>query len=389
MYRSLNDERYNSSQLEGTITDLRRELSSKAEEKAIQDERVASLEGELAELMGQMEELIKEREERENASEDILAYQSKIQTLQAELEVLKEHNVAQKSQEAEIVELTLKLEGLTNDNKAVQEANARMETELQTRASEIEGLHAKIASLESELAENLAQASNADTSELHTRLEEMNKEKEQMIEASAKLEAELTSASTLVEEAIVQKETAEKELADVLRRVAELEAATAAATAASATADARAGEEIATLKAQISSLQAQLQSNQSAKQAADQMQRDEQLASMATELERVKDSLAAERRRSTQLEQLAASRSAGNKKLDDDQDMEAAALAGGSAFKPLVGVVRSLPPVLGNNSFVNEAAKKLDKASVALDARPAMRAAVIGYIVLLHVLLLI
>ena len=69
--------------------------------------------------------------------------------------------------------------------------------------------------------------------------------------------------------------------------------------------------------------------------------------------------------------------------------MEAAALAGGGAFKPLVGIVRSLPPTLGNNPFINEAAKKLDKATVALDARPAIRAAVILYIALLHLLLLI
>lgn len=390
LHRALNDERYNSSQLEGTIADLRREMSMKVQEKAEQDDRVVELEGELSELVGQLEGLVKEREDRdkETSLEDVDVYKCRIKALEEELIA---QNEQQSNLKGEIAELTLRLEELAKDKSATEERNARMEAELGERSAESKALIEKIASLEAEVAKAAENASHADTSDqLLERLEVMSKDKETLMDASAKMEAELTSASELLEDAIKQKEAAEKELAEVVGRIADLEASYAALATAPTAPDPRVEQEIAALKAANASLQAKLQASQSAiLQSSDLKQKDDQLASLSAELSRVKDSLAAEKRRGAQLEELAASQSAGNKKLDDDHDMEAAALTGGGAFKPLVGIVRSLPPTLGNNAFINEAAKKLDKAAVALDARPAIRAAVILYIALLHLILLI
>ena len=364
----------------------------KAEEKAGQDDRVVELEGELSELVEQLEAMVKEREERDDdaSDEEVAGYKRRIEALEAELSAMSEQIKEQSDLKGEIADLTLRLEALAGDKAALEETNARMESELRERSAESEVLIEKIASLEEELADNAAPASNPEASdEFLARLEEMSKEKETLMDASVKMEEELTSASVLVEEAVKQKEAAEKELADVLGRLVDLQASAAAVTAAPSAPDPRL-EKVAALKAENASLLVKVQANQTASlQSSEHKQKAEQLASMTAELARVKDSLAAEKRRATQLEELAATRSAGNKKLDDDHDMEAAALAGGGAFKPLVGIVRSLPPTLGNNPFINEAAKKLDKATVALDARPAIRAAVILYIALLHLLLLI
>lgn len=354
---------------------------------------MVELEGELSELVEQLEAMVKEREERDDdaSDEEVAGYKRRIEALEAELSAMSEQIKEQSDLKGEIADLTLRLEALAGDKAALEETNARMESELRERSAESEVLIEKIASLEEELADNAAPASNPEASdEFLARLEEMSKEKETLMDASVKMEEELTSASVLVEEAVKQKEAAEKELADVLGRLVDLQASAAAVTAAPSAPDPRLEQEVAALKAENASLLVKVQANQTASlQSSEHKQKAEQLASMTAELARVKDSLAAEKRRATQLEELAATRSAGNKKLDDDHDMEAAALAGGGAFKPLVGIVRSLPPTLGNNPFINEAAKKLDKATVALDARPAIRAAVILYIALLHLLLLI
>ena len=365
-------------------------MSVEAQEKAELGNRVVELEGEMGELVDQLERLVKEREDRdeETSHEEIAAYKSRIVELEEDV------NAHRARLEAAVSELTQRLEDVVKDKAAIEATNARMQAELGVSSEESEALTEKIASLEAELAksaENAARASSSDTSDqLLARLEDANREKEVLVVASAKMQTDLMSANALLEDAINQREVAEKELADVVARIADLEASTATASAATATPDPRIEQEMSALKAENASLQARLQSNNAALlRSSDQKQKDEQIASMATELARVKDSLAAEKRRATQLEELAASQTAGNKILDDDHDMEAAALAGGGAFKPLVGIVRSLPPALGNNAFINETAKKLDKAAVALDARPAIRAAVILYIVLLHLVLLI
>lgn len=79
-----------------------------------------------------------------------------------------------------------------------------------------------------------------------------------------------------------------------------------------------------------------------------------------------------------------------NKKNEDRTlDLEAAALGGGNAFKPLVGVVRSWPPPLGNNVHLHKVALQLDKAAVALDSQPLIRAGVIIYLVVLHIMVIL
>jgi len=300
LHRSLNDERFNSSQLEATIAELRRELS----------EKVGS-----------------------DGAEARLG---------AEIEALRREN-------DELVEASSKLEALADEAIGLKE---EAEAAARQRADELAQAVGRIAELE-EMAAGVKSQDDLEATIQET------------IQAAEKLElenAELKAALVAAQEAV----------------------ATAAAGTKDAV-DASTAEELAGVKSQNATLQSRLQAMQAELQSTGQREQQQ-----AAELDRVKDSLASEKRRATQLEQLVASSSAGNKKLDDDdEDMEAAALAGGSAFKPLVGVIRSLPPALGNNSLINELAKKLDKASVALDARPAIRAGVIAYVALLHLILLI
>ena len=303
LHRSLNDERFNSSQLEATIAELRRELS----------EKVGS-----------------------DGAEARLG---------AEIEALRREN-------DELVEASSKLEALADEAIGLKE---EAEAAARQRADELAQAAGRIAELE-EMAAGVKSQDDLEATIQET------------IQAAEKLELENAELKAAL--------------------VAAQEAAATAVTAAAGTkdaVDASTAEELAEVKSQNATLQSRLQAMQAELQSTGQREQQQ-----AAELDRVKDSLASEKRRATQLEQLVASSSAGNKKLDDDdEDMEAAALAGGSAFKALVGVIRSLPPALGNNSLINELAKKLDKASVALDARPAIRAGVIAYVALLHLILLI
>ena len=75
-----------------------------------------------------------------------------------------------------------------------------------------------------------------------------------------------------------------------------------------------------------------------------------------------------------------------NKKNEDDAyDVEAAVLTGGGSggFQPLAGMFRGAPMPLSLKPFV-AAAHQTDRLSVMLDRRPAARAGVLMYVVLLH-----
>ena len=75
-----------------------------------------------------------------------------------------------------------------------------------------------------------------------------------------------------------------------------------------------------------------------------------------------------------------------NKKNEDDAyDVEAAVLTGGGSggFQPLAGLFRGAPMPLSLKPFV-AAAHQTDRLSVMLDRRPAARAGVLMYVVLLH-----
>jgi hypothetical protein len=62
---------------------------------------------------------------------------------------------------------------------------------------------------------------------------------------------------------------------------------------------------------------------------------------------------------------------------------------GGHAFKPLVGVVRSLPGPLSHAAVLVKAAHQLDRVAVLMDTRPQLRMAVLLYFALLHAALLL
>jgi len=338
LHRSLNDERFNSSQLEATIAELRRELS----------EKVGS-----------------------DGAEARLG---------AEIEALRREN-------DELVEASSKLEALADEAIGLKE---EAEAAARQRADELAQAVGRIAELEEMAAgvksQDDLEATIQETIQAAEKLELENAELKAALVAAQEAAATAATSETAATAAIQAAEKLELENAEL--KAALVAAQEAVATAAAGTkdaVDASTAEELAGVKSQNATLQSRLQAMQAELQSTGQREQQQ-----AAELDRVKDSLASEKRRATQLEQLVASSSAGNKKLDDDdEDMEAAALAGGSAFKPLVGVIRSLPPALGNNSLINELAKKLDKASVALDARPAIRAGVIAYVALLHLILLI
>ena len=337
LHRSLNDERFNSSQLEATIAELRRELS----------EKVGS-DGAEARLGAEIEALRRENDELVEAS-------SKLEALADEAIGLKEEAEAAARQRADELAQAVGRIAELEEMAAGVKSQDDLEATIQETIQAAEKLELENAELKAALVAAQEAAATAATSETAATA---------AIQAAEKLElenAELKAALVAAQEAV----------------------ATAAARTKDAV-DASTAEELAGVKSQNATLQSRLQAMQAELQSTGQREQQQ-----AAELDRVKDSLASEKRRATQLEQLVASSSAGNKKLDDDEDMEAAALAGGSAFKPLVGVIRSLPPALGNNSLINELAKKLDKASVALDARPAIRAGVIAYVALLHLILLI
>ncbi len=345
LHRSLNDERFNSSQLEATIAELRRELS----------EKVGS-DGAEARLGAEIEALRRENDELVEAS-------SKLEALADEAIGLKEEAEAAARQRAdELAQAAGRIAELEEMAAGVKSQDD-LEATIQETIQAAEKLELENAELKAALVAAQEAAATAATSETA---------------------ATAATASTIQAAEKLELENAELKAALVAAQEAAATAVTAAAGTKDAV-DASTAEELAEVKSQNATLQSRLQAMQAELQSTGQREQQQ-----AAELDRVKDSLASEKRRATQLEQLVASSSAGNKKLDDDdEDMEAAALAGGSAFKPLVGVIRSLPPALGNNSLINELAKKLDKASVALDARPAIRAGVIAYVALLHLILLI
>ena len=102
------------------------------------------------------------------------------------------------------------------------------------------------------------------------------------------------------------------------------------------------------------------------------------------DLEEALQQHARERRASGQPAELV--RTLTNKKNEDDAyDVEAAVLTGGGSggFQPLAGMFRGAPMPLSLKPFV-AAAHQTDRLSVMLDRRPAARAGVLMYVVLLH-----
>eukprot|EP00890_Picochlorum_soloecismus_P003332 jgi/Picsp_1/39/NSC_00039-R1_hypothetical protein CHLNCDRAFT_140663 [Chlorella variabilis] len=157
--------------------------------------------------------------------------------------------------------------------------------------------------------------------------------------------------------------------------------------------------ELASLRAKLNAVSSEFQALQQVKNSGSQehsKNREQQFNTLKAELQDALNQLELERRRVTQLEgfinsrQSASSPTIGNKKNEDDgDDMEAAALAGGTAFKPLVGLIRSLPAPFGSNAPLANAARKVDKAAIALDARPHLRALLLLYIIIVHILMLV
>lgn len=79
----------------------------------------------------------------------------------------------------------------------------------------------------------------------------------------------------------------------------------------------------------------------------------------------------------------------GNKKDEDNADVEAAILTGGdvTAFQPMSGVFKRLPVV--SHPSVISATDEMDRVVIRVFRQPAYRAAIVGYLSVLHVALLV
>ena len=73
-----------------------------------------------------------------------------------------------------------------------------------------------------------------------------------------------------------------------------------------------------------------------------------------------------------------------NKKNEDNYDVEAALVSGGTGgFMPLVGLLRSAPAVLQLRLLIL-AAQAVDKITIAVHTKPGQRLAMVSYLIMLH-----
>ena len=373
--------------------------------------RIADLEGQLAEAYDAIN----------NAEYKSKQLSDELKTLMAQTEqVLVEKAAAESAKEeaiAAMVQLQTQLAAGAGADVAEAKATAAeavtalemAETQLEELNATVESLQNERAALETQVQEAVERAAAA----------EMAGAEAAAAAAQAAQAAVSQQAQGEVDSLRASLETANNEYAALFNRVSELEAAHSAGGGPGTTEVLR--EEITTLQAAIAEYQVECQryaervqmleaaaaantnSGGDSKQQA-LMRRAEgaesQVAQLQVETATLRAQVESERTRAAQLEafaerQRAAQASAagsshvGDKKDEDNSlDMEAAALAGGSAFRPLVGLVRSLPAPL-SHPLVVQGARELDRGMVALDARPHIRAAIIFYIVLLHIMLLI
>lgn len=333
--------------------------------------RTQSLEQEVIEAASTAEEAIKQKED---ASSELKILVEQTEALLAVKDSLESENLALKSQ----IENTGNGNDTTKESldKALEEISQFRETE-RWMNSEIERLSAMESSYGAQMEEleNRCNTAEMRATEYQTSLE------------SAQLEAaEIRSNYSKLEETVSKLKAeseggAEKAGSDYKLLLSEHEELKAKYNATASRL-----KELEYLTSSEST---------SSNKESEISQKDAQIASLQAELQAATDQVETERRRAAQLDEFAnrqqhllKTSSMGGKKEDDGGDMEAAALAGGSAFKPLVGLVRSLPAPFSNTPLTN-AARHVDKAVVALDARPHWRAGLIIYLILVHIMLLI
>ena len=368
-----------------SMQQLRDEFVSAAQTKDDETKRTAELESELSDLMAQLEEMLQEREAMENEKQGLL---TKSEEVQAQLETLEQEliDAATIAEEAmkKKEDIEQQIQVMSEQNNALLTLKESLETENRSQRALIESLR--------ESSTGPAQALEEALEEEKNRSRSLEKEVERLSQMDVMYSDQISDFESRCEVAEGRATELQRVVDNLREEEASLKARYESLEQKSCQPDDNVVKERnAKLEMELQSLRASMQSKIAEK--------DQQISQARLDIESIKEHLNSEKRRSAQLEDFVArskeqqqstsSSQAGNKKMDDDQDMEAAALSGGSAFKPLVGLIRSLPPPLGNNGVLANLALKVDKAVVALDARPQYRALLLLYLLLVHIFLLI
>ncbi|KAI8112770.1 hypothetical protein M9434_004090 [Picochlorum sp. BPE23] len=402
------------------VSELQDKLQGDAslqEAAAEKDGMINRLQTDLDQVMSQLEHVLEEKEVLDNQNKEILELteiaQSKAEQLEADL--VDAGNVAEEAitQREEISlklqalnenyeALRLQKDGLADENENLRSQVESLESSAPTEkigeladALEQEKTHRQQLEVEIERLKGLEVTFNTQLEEYETKCESAeskSRELQNMVDSLKTMEAELRQQCAGMEGQIADLTTQLRQNGEDSAYEEEAKRLTQANSVLQTELQ-TVRNELTNAKSQISELAEVAKQNASNAPA----RLEQQMAAIREELESTREQLSTEKRRTSQLEDFlarqkkdseATSAGSGNKKEDDVADMEAAALAGGSAFKPIVGLIRSLPSPFGNNSILTSAALQVDKAVVALDARPQYRALVIVYFFILHFLVL-
>lgn len=391
--------------------------ASLQEAAAEKDAMINRLQTDLDEIMSQLERVLEEKEALNNQNKEILELTEVAQTKaeQLEADLVDAGNVAEEAI-TQREEISQRLQALNEKYEALRVEKDGLEAQNENLASQVEILDSSVSTekigelgdalakeqthrqqleVEVERLKGLEVTFNSQVEEYETKCESAesrSRELQNMVDSLKAVEAELQHRCTDMEQQIsnlsvqVQQKKEDSSHEEKAKRLTE-------ANSILETQLQTVQNELANAKAQIAELSL---SKQNASNTPARLE--QQMASIREELEGTREQLSTEKRRTSQLEDFiarqkrdseATASGSGNKKEDDVADMEAAALAGGSAFKPIVGLIRSLPSPFGNNSILTSAALQVDKAVVALDARPQYRALFIVYFFILHFLVLV
>ena len=391
--------------------------ASLQEEAAEKDAMINRLQTDLDEIMSQLERVLEEKEALNNQNKEILELTEVAQTKaeQLEADLVDAGNVAEEAI-TQREEISQRLQALNEKYEALRVEKDGLKAQNENLASQVEILDSSVSTekigelgdalekeqthrqqleVEVERLKGLEVTFNSQVEEYETKCESAesrSRELQNMVDSLKAVEVELQHRCTDMEQQIsnlsvqVQQKKEDSSHEDKAKRLTE--------------ANSILETQLQTVQNELGNAKAQIAELSLAKQNASNTpaRLEQQMSSIREELEGTREQLSTEKRRTSQLEDFiarqkrdseATASGSGNKKQDDVADMEAAALAGGSAFKPIVGLIRSLPSPFGNNSILTSAALQVDKAVVALDARPQYRALFIVYFFILHFLVLV
>lgn len=392
---------------QGAIDQLREEVeTAKVQEDLVREQQ--SLLEELEKLLSvtrqelqkvredasyQLESSSAEFEEKEAAlRKELESYEAALQTAQQEAALVPGLRAECEKLQASLAETsdssTLEqLRSLQEEMETIMSQKTNLESKLSHAAAEQQLAEQKVSALSKELSVLMEQteALLSENAFLKSACEEL-KEREQLLKDA--LQANAVNAVNAANAANAQQQ--EADLVPSLReQVSLLENRLAMLQSDNATLTKDVEERKMAAATLLSTSQAKDVQLQTLIRRTEELER--LLKQSTADLGSVKLQLEAEHRRAEQLEALSQRQVAryGDKKDEDNAaDPEAAAMAGGSAFKPLIGLVRSWPPPF-SHTLLCTAAREVDRVAIALDARPIWRLLVLVYGILLHLVALL